>query len=47
MEAQKADLELYDYVSRELYSRYRRAYGPSPEEDVRDFQATQRHSFNG
>ncbi len=46
-EAQKVDLELYDHVSRELFPTYRRAYGPSLDEAVRDFQATQSHRFNG
>jgi hypothetical protein len=45
-EAMKVDLELYDHVSRELSPMYRRAYGPSLEEDVTDFQRTQSHRFN-
>ncbi len=46
-EAQKVDLELYDHVSRELFPAYRQAYGPSLDQDVAAFQATQNHRFNG
>lgn len=46
LEAQQVDRELYDYVRQELFPTYRRAYGPSLEEDVARFRQTQGNSFN-
>jgi sulfotransferase famil protein len=46
IDANRADLELYDYVSNELYPTYRRAYGPSLEDSVERFRASMRKSFN-
>jgi hypothetical protein len=46
IDAQKADLELYDYVERELYPTYQRKYGPSLEKDVAEFQQTQSKDYN-
>ncbi|MFB3737378.1 MAG: hypothetical protein ACE14W_00255 [Candidatus Velamenicoccus archaeovorus] len=46
VDSQKVDLELYDYVEHELFPAYRRAYGPSLEEDVERFRATQSRRFD-
>ena len=46
IEAQKADLELYDFVRQELYPTYQREYGPSLEADVARYQQTQSNNFN-
>ena len=46
IEAQQADLELYDYVRQELFPTYQREYGPSLEADVADYQETSGTSFN-
>jgi Galactose-3-O-sulfotransferase len=45
-DAQKVDLEVYEYVTQELFPRYRREYGPSLEADVTRFREAQSHSFN-
>jgi hypothetical protein len=45
-EAQCLDLELYTYVSRELYTTYQREYGPSLKADVARFRQTQDNDFN-
>lgn len=46
IEAQKADLELYNYVRQELYPTYQREYGPTLEADVARYRQTQSHNFN-
>ena len=46
IEANQADLELYNYVRQELYPTYQREYGPSLEADVADYRRTQGHNFN-
>ena len=46
IEANQVDLELYDYVSQELYPTYKREYGPSLQEDVTDYQRSQSHKYN-
>jgi hypothetical protein len=46
IEAQKADLELYNYVRQELYPSYQREYGPTLEADVARYRQTQSHHFN-
>jgi hypothetical protein len=46
IDANRADLELYNYVSNELYPTYRQAYGPSLEDSVERFRASMRKSFN-
>lgn len=46
LEAQQADLELYNYVKNELYPTYQQAYGPSLEGDVAHYRQTQNHDFN-
>jgi hypothetical protein len=46
VDANRADLELYDYVTHELYPAYQRAYGPSLEADVAEYRRKQSHNFN-
>jgi hypothetical protein len=46
IEAQQADLELFDYVRQELYPTYQREYGPSLEADVACYRQTQANNFN-
>ncbi len=46
IDAQKADLELYDFVRQELYPTYQREYGPSLEADVARYRQTQSNNFN-
>ncbi len=46
IEAQQADLELYDYVRQELYPTFQREYGPSLEADVARYRQTQSNNFN-
>jgi hypothetical protein len=46
IDAQQADLELFEYVRQELYPIYRREYGPSLETDVADYQQKQGNNFN-
>jgi hypothetical protein len=46
IDAQKVDLELYDYVENELYPTYRDAYGPSLEAEVQRHRETQSNSFS-
>lgn len=46
VEAQQADLELYRYVSEEIYPALQREYGPSLATDLAEYQQTRRNSFN-
>lgn len=46
IEAQEADLELYNYVRREIYPTYQQAYGPSLATDVATYQETRSNRFN-
>lgn len=46
IEAQQADLELYNYVRQELYPTYQEEYGPSLEADVARYRQTQGNNFN-
>lgn len=46
VEAQQADLELYNYVKHEYYPAFQREYGPSLEADVAHYQQTRRNTFN-
>lgn len=46
IEAQQADLELFEYVRQELYPTFQREYGPSLEADVADYQQKQSNNFN-
>lgn len=46
IEANRVDLELYDYVTRELYPSYQREYGPMLAADVVEYRRGQRHDFN-
>ena len=46
IEANQADLELYNYVSQELYPTFQREYGPSLDADVADYRRTRSDNFN-
>jgi hypothetical protein len=46
IEAQQADLELYNFVKQEIYPTYQKEYGPSLEADVTHYQQTQSNNFN-
>ena len=46
IDAQRADLELYEFVTRELYPSFQREYGPSLEADVAHYQQSQSNGFN-
>jgi hypothetical protein len=46
IEAQKADLELYNYIKQELYPTYQKEYGPSLEANVADYRRLQSNNFN-
>ncbi|MEJ2601667.1 MAG: sulfotransferase family 2 domain-containing protein [Anaerolineales bacterium] len=46
VEAQQADIELYNYVKHELYPTFQREYGPSLEADVAEYQRTRGNNFN-
>jgi hypothetical protein len=46
IEAQQADLELYNYVKHELYPTFQREYGPSLEAEVVEYQRTRSNNFN-
>jgi len=46
IEANQADLELYNFVTQELYPTYQREYGPSLEADVARYRQTQSNNFN-
>ncbi|NUQ64909.1 MAG: hypothetical protein HUU20_20795 [Pirellulales bacterium] len=46
VEANEADLELYDFVRRQWYPKFQREYGPSLDADVAHYQQTQHHRFN-
>ena len=46
VEANRADLELYEYVTTDLYPRFRTEYGPSLDEAVTSFRTDQRRGFN-
>jgi len=46
IEANQADLELYNFVKEELYPAYQREYGPNLETDVVTYQLNRDNSFN-
>lgn len=46
VEANQADLELYDYVKQESYPAFQREYGSSLEADVANYQQTNGNNFN-
>jgi hypothetical protein len=45
VDANQADLELYEYVQRELYPTYQAAYGPSLDDAVAKYRSGE-HAFN-
>jgi hypothetical protein len=46
VEANQADLELYNFIRQDLYPASQREYGPSLEADVVDYQQTRRNAFD-
>ncbi len=46
IEANQADLELYNFISQKLYPTFQREYGPSLEADVASYQQTRGNNFN-
>jgi Galactose-3-O-sulfotransferase len=46
VEANRADLELYDYVRRDLYPAFRREYGASLDDAVAEYRSTAEAKFN-
>lgn len=46
IEANQADLALYEFVTKELYPTYQQEYGPALEADVAHYQQTQDQQFN-
>jgi hypothetical protein len=46
IEANRVDLELYEYVRQELYPFYQKEYGPSLESDLAQYQQTKDNNFN-
>ncbi|HKZ80695.1 MAG TPA: hypothetical protein VJ124_20640 [Pyrinomonadaceae bacterium] len=46
VEANQADLELYNFVRQELYPTFQREYGPSLEADVARYRQTRDNNFN-
>jgi hypothetical protein len=46
IEANQADLELYDFVKRELYPTFQGEYGSKLETDVVDYQHNRANNFN-
>ena len=46
IEANRADIELYDFVANELYPSYQQEYGPTLEAAVSDYQRNRNNSFN-
>lgn len=46
IEANQADLQLYQYVKEELYPSFQREYGPKLDVDVELFRQTQDYKFN-
>jgi hypothetical protein len=46
VDANRADLELYDYVVNELYPAFRREYGAALDDDVAEYRRTRAQRFN-
>jgi len=46
IEANQADLELYDFVKKELYPTFQREYGSKLETDVANYQQNRDNNFN-
>ena len=46
VDANRADLELYDHAVNELYPAVRREYGPTLDDDVADYRASRARHFN-
>lgn len=46
MDANRADLELYDFVKKELYPGFQREYGPKLETDVSNYHNNRDKNFN-
>lgn len=46
IEANQADLELYDFVKTEIYPAFQREYGPNLDKDVADYHNNRDNNFN-
>jgi len=46
LEANRTDLELYDYVKHEILPTFQREYGPSLAADVNEYQRNRENKFN-
>ncbi len=46
VEANEADLELYEYIQRELYPSFRRSFGPSLDDAVAEYIGSRHERFN-
>ena len=46
VEANQVDLQLYEFVTQELYPTYQREHGASLEADVERYRRTQKNDFN-
>jgi hypothetical protein len=46
VDANQADLQLYDHVSKELYPAQQEKYGPSLQDDLLKFQQSRENNFN-
>jgi hypothetical protein len=46
IEANQADLALYEFVRNEYYPAFQRAYGPALEADVERYRQTRRNRFD-
>jgi len=46
IEANQADLELYNFIKKELYPAFQREYGPNLERDVVDYQQGRENNFH-
>ena len=46
IEANQANLELYNFIRQKLYPTFQREYGPSLEADVARYQQTRGNNFN-
>jgi len=46
IEANQTDLELYNFITKELYPTFQREYGPNLERDVVDYQQGRENNFH-
>jgi hypothetical protein len=46
VDANQEDLQLYDYISKELYQAQQKKYGPSLQDDLLKYQQSKENNFN-